>query len=251
MSYRMPDFVSGSRRLAVALIFAAAPAFAIAEEAQQPDANAPAATAPAPDAAAPAAPTNAAGASSNAPWLKVCGTDPNTKKEACVLTQEIRAESGQAIASVSLQPSSDPKKFSFGVAVPLGVLMPPGIVINVDGEKKATAQYIICIPSQQKNPPACVAQAAVTDEFVAAMRKGKKLDLVVVMGQGKTVPIEVTLAGFAKTYDGPGLAKAAAENAQKELSKGLQERAEQARKKLIDQQQKELEGEAPQPQQQN
>jgi invasion protein IalB len=240
MTYRIPNFVSGGRRLAIAVLFAAAPAVALAQDGQEP-AAAPEAAAP----AATAAPATAPTSPSNAPWLKVCGTDPNTKKEACVLTQEIRAESGQAIASVSLQPTTDPKKFSFGVAVPLGVLMPPGIVINVDGEKRATAHYIICIPSQQKNPPACIAQAAVTDEFVGFLRKGKKLDLVLVMGQGKTVPIEVTLAGFAKTYDGPGLAKAAAENAQKELAKGLQERAEQARKKLIDQQQKELEGEAP------
>jgi invasion protein IalB len=226
MSYRNPSFLSGARRLAVALVMVAMPAVAMAQD--QPAEG---------DAAAPAA---AAPPQPNLPWIKVCGTDPGTKKEACVMTQEIRAESGQPIASVTLQQTPDPKKFVLGLALPLGVIIPPGIVINVDTEKKATAQFVICIPGQQKNPPACIAQAAVSDEFVASLRKGKTMQLVLTMGQGKTVPVGVTLAGFAKAYDGPGLAKAAAENAQKELAKGLQERAEQARKKLIEQQQKEL-----------
>jgi invasion protein IalB len=229
---------SGIRRLAIAAMLAALPAVAQAQDQPaEPPADATAAPAPQAAAAPPQGPL---------PWLKVCGTDPATKKEACVMTQEIRAESGQPIASVSLQQTADPKKFVLGFAVPLGVVMPPGIVVNVDTEKKATAQFIICVPGQQKNPPACIAQAQVTDEFVASLRKGKGMQLMLVMGQGKTVPIDVTLAGFAKAYDGPGLAKAAAENAQKELAKSLQQRAEQARQKLIEQQQKELGGEAPQ-----
>ena len=130
--------------------------------------------------------------------------------------------------------------------MPLGFVMPPGIGINVDGEKKATAAYVICIPGQQKQPSACIAQVAVSDEFIAALRKGKQLDLMITTTQGKTVPVAVTLAGFAKTYDGPGLDRAAAEGVRQELAKGLQERADEARKKLIEQQQKELQGEAPQ-----
>jgi invasion protein IalB len=235
MSYRIPSFLSGGRRLVLAFLLAAVPAVAAAQD--QPEAEA----APAPEAAAPSPPPSPA-----LPWIKVCGTDPSTKKESCVMTQEIRAESGQPIASVTLQQTPDPKKFVLGLALPLGIVIPPGIVVNVDTEKKATAQFVICIPGQQKNPAACIAQAPVTDEFVASLRKGKTMQLVLVMGQGKTVPVDVTLSGFAKAYDGPGLAKAAAENAQKELAKGLQERANQARKKLIEQQKKELEGEAPQ-----
>ena len=88
--------------------------------------------------------------------------------------------------------------------------------------------------------PACVAQAVVADDLVAALRKGTKMSLVVTSAQGKTIPIDVSLAGFAKSFDGPGVDKAAAENVRQQLAKGLQERAQEARQKLIDQQQKEL-----------
>jgi invasion protein IalB len=221
----------GRRALAAALLAAAClPAAALAPD----DAAAPApAPKPAAPAAAPAQPAAAA-------WLKVCGPDQATKKETCVVSQEIRAESGQPIASVSLQPSQDPKKWGLGIVIPLGFVLPPGIGINIDGEKKAAAQYVICIPGAQKQPPACIAQAAVDENFIAALKKGKQMDMMITTPQGKTVPVEVTLAGFAKTFDGPGLDRAAAENVREQLAKGLQEKADEARKKLIDQQKKEL-----------
>lgn len=193
---------------------------------------------PAAKAAAPA--PAAASGQAPSPWIKICGTDPQTKKEGCVVSQELRAETGQPIATISIQNTPDPKKYGLGLVVPLGFVLPPGIVINVDGDKKATAPFVICIPGGQKQPPACVAQAVVADDLVGALRKGSKLSLVVTTPQGKTIPIDVSLAGFAKSFDGPGVDKAAAENVRQQLAKGLQERAEEARQKLIDQQQKEL-----------
>ena len=235
MSYRIREFAASGRRLAFAALAATLlPMAAMAQDGAEPAPDAP--PAPKPPAAAPAPAQGAPAA-----WLKVCGPDQATKKETCVVSQEIRAESGQAIASVSLQPSAaDPKKYGLGIVVPLGFVLPPGIGINVDGEKKATAQYVICIPGAQRQPPMCVAQAALADDFIATLKRGKQMDLMITTPQGKTVPVEVTLVGFAKAFDGPGLDRAAAENVRDQLAKGLQQRADEARQKLIDQQKKEL-----------
>jgi hypothetical protein len=54
--------------------------------------------------------------------------------------------------------------------------------------------------------------------------------------QGKEVNIDVSLAGFAKVFDGPGIDPQQAEAQQKELNDALQKRAEEARQKLIEQQ---------------
>ena len=64
--------------------------------------------------------------------------------------------------------------------------------------------------------------------------------LVVVNPQGKKIPIEMTLAGFSKTFDGPGVDRVAAQTQREQLSEALQRSAEEARKKLIEQQQKEI-----------
>lgn len=193
--------------------------------------------APAPAASAPAAPAPAAPAS---PWIKVCNKNPKTNQEICVVTQELRAETGQPIAVVTLQLGQEPGKYGLGIVVPVGFVLPPGIALNVDGAKQGAAQYTICLPPANNQPPVCLAQAPVDENFVTALKKGNKLQLVVVTPQNKQIPIELSLAGFSKTFDGPGIDRAAAEAQRKQLSEALQKSAEEARKKLIEQQQKEL-----------
>jgi invasion protein IalB len=191
--------------------------------------------APAPP-AAPAPPS---------PWLKVCNIHPQTKAEICVVTQEVRAETGQPIAAVTIQKLKDEGKYGVGLVVPIHVRLPEGVTLTVDGEKKATAQYVMCIPQSQQQPSACVAQAELTEDFISALRKGNELALVVINPQSKPIGIRLSLVGFSKTFDGPGVDRAAAEAQREQLSEALQKSAEEARKKLIEQQQKEIEG-APQ-----
>lgn len=193
-----------------------------------------------PAAPAPAAPAAPAPGASASPWIKVCNKNPETNQEVCVVTQELRAETGQPIAVVTLQLGQEPGKYGLGIVVPIGFVLPPGIALNVDGAKQGAAQYTICIPPATNQPSVCLAQAPVDENFVTALKKGNKLQLVVVTPQNKQIPIELSLAGFSKTFDGPGIDRAAAEAQRKQLSDALQKSAEEARKKLIEQQQKEL-----------
>jgi invasion protein IalB len=206
-----------------------------AEPAMPPSPSAPASPSSPPAPSAPASPS-----SPPSPWVKVCNKNPQTEAEICVVTQELRAETGQPIAVVTLQLGREPGKYGLGIVVPIGFVLPPGIALNVDGAKQGTAQYTICIPPSNNQPSVCLAQAPVDENFVSALKKGDKLQLVVVNPQNRQIPIELSLAGFSKTFDGPGIDRAAAEAQRKQLSEALQKSAEEARKKLIEQQQKEL-----------
>jgi invasion protein IalB len=207
--------------------------------AQDAPAAQPPAQSPAP---APAQPQAQAPAS---PWIKICNTNQQTNQEACVVSQELRAETGQPIAVVTIQLGQEAGKYGLGIVVPVGFVLPPGIAVSVDGNKVGTAQYTICIPPTANQAPVCLAQAPVDDTFISALKKGNKLELVVVNPQNKQIPIGMTLAGFSKSFDGPGVDRVAAEAQRKQLSEALQKSAEEARKKLIEQQQKEL-GKTPQ-----
>jgi invasion protein IalB len=207
-------------------------------------------TAVAQDAPAPVAPTApgaaaAPPAASQSRWLKVCNTDPKTNTEICVINQELRAETGQPIAAVTIQSTAQEGKYGIGLVVPIGFILPPGIALTVDGEKKGEAQYTICLPPSARQAAVCIAQASVAEDFIAALKKGNELALVVMSPQqNKPIPIRVTLSGFSKTFDGPGVDRAAAEAEREQLSEALQKSAEEARRKLIEQQQKEM-GNAP------
>jgi invasion protein IalB len=164
MSHRTTEFfrrarVAGAAALALAML----PAAAWAQQAP--------AAAPAAPAAAPAPAAGGAGAPQNgdvAQWLKVCNPQQPT---VCSVTKDYVSETGPgALARFTIQSTPDPKKFAVAVLVPLGFVFPPGIPINVDGQKLATAQYVICLPeSQQSQSVVCVAQVPVTDDFIGTL----------------------------------------------------------------------------------
>jgi hypothetical protein len=73
------------------------------------------------------------------------------------------------------------------------------------------------------------------------MKAGGKLTLLVATQQAQQVralPIPLTLAGFTKAYDGEGIDPAAAQAVREDLAKSLKAHAEEARQKLLEQQQK-------------
>ncbi|MBN8995641.1 MAG: invasion associated locus B family protein [Rhizobiales bacterium] len=197
--------------------------------------------------AKPAAPAADAGGGAAAPaaggqptWVKLCNTDAASKKELCLTLQELRAETGQFIASATLRQVTGDDKVSFIAAVPPGMLLQPGLRVQVDGGKQYPIKYGICFQN------ACYGELDIDSDLMSQMRKGKQLVLTTLNQQAKGVSFPMTLAGFSKAYDGKGLDAAGQAARQDDLNKALQARAEQARKKLIEQQQKEGGDAAPQ-----
>ncbi len=170
-------------------------------------------------------------------WLKIC--DPK-HPDMCMVTKDYVVESGpQALATFTVRNTADPKKFGIGVTVPPGFIFPPGIPVSVDGTKMATARYVVCWPDSPKSPRVmCIAQAEAADDFVTAMKKGGTLELQLTTGDGKTVPINFSLSGFTKTFDGPDMGQSALTKQREETAKMFQQKAEQRGQQLIDEQRK-------------
>jgi invasion protein IalB len=208
------DFLSGCLR--IALPAAALAALSVAAAAQ--------------DAAAPAAPAAPAPESA---WTKLCNTDAASKKELCLVIQELKADNGQFVASATLRQVTGEEGISFIAAVPPGMLIQPGLRAQIGDGKQIELKYGICFPN------ACYAELPVNADFVKALKAGNRLTIITMTPEGKAVTFPMSLAGFTRAFDGPGLDAAAAKARQDELNKALQLRAEEARRKLIEQQQKE------------
>jgi invasion protein IalB len=185
------------------------------------------------------APAAAAPAGGQAAWVKLCNTDPATKKELCLVIQELRAETGQFIASATLRQITGDTKISFIAAVPPGMLIQPGLRAQVDQGKQYPVKYGICYPN------ACYGEMEVDADFIASMKTGKQIILTTLNQQAKGVSFPMTLAGFTKAFEGKGLDASAQQARADDLNKALQARAEQARQKLIEQQKKEAGAPAP------
>lgn len=181
--------------------------------------------------AAPAAPQGAAPT-----WIKICNTDPATKKEHCVVIYELRADSGQHLASAAIQQITGEPKMSLILTLPLGVMIQPGARVQVDGGAPFDIKFEVCFPN------GCFAKADVNADFVNSMKGGNQLLVQAVNIQAKGLNFPMTLAGFTRAFDSAGVDQATAATQQDDLNKALQARAAEAKKKLIEQQQKEAGG---------
>lgn len=165
-------------------------------------------------------------------WVKICNVNPQTKKNMCLVTQELRTDTGQTLASVAIREIEGEDRKTLLTAVPPGMLIQPGMRVQVDGNKPQDAKYSICFPN------ACYAEMVINDDFIAALKRGTKLVVTTLNQQAKAVGFDLTLIGFTKVYDGAAVDPKELAQKQEQLQQELQKRAEETRKKLIEQQKK-------------
>jgi invasion protein IalB len=80
--------------------------------------------------------------------------------------------------------------------VPLGVILPPGIRLQVDeSEEIGRAPYLMCTPQ------GCTGIWKLEAEAVAAMKKGLTLKVIVLNSQQRPVAVPVSLRGFTAAYN--------------------------------------------------
>lgn len=167
-------------------------------------------------------------AEEESPWVKVCNVDPKVDKQVCLTTQELRTNTGQFLASVALREIDGEARKALLLAVPTGMLIQPGLRVQVDAGKQTQAKYGICFPN------ACYSELVIDAGFVSTMKQGGKLILTTLNQQAKAIPLEMTLIGFTKVYDGEPMDVAELQAKQEQLQEELQRRAEEARNKLIE-----------------
>ena len=181
-----------------------------------------AATAPtvvgAQDAAAPAA-------AAPAKWFKTC-----TKQEeadVCVVQNQQLAQNGQLLTAVGLiSVEGKVNRKILQVTVPTARLIPPGIMMQIDGAKGVKLDYAVCLPDR------CTAEMLLTDALIASLKKGNEVVFTSVNFRRAPNPIKIPLEGFTGAYDGEAMSQSQAEERQRLLQEEMQKKAEDARKKL-------------------
>lgn len=157
-------------------------------------------------------------------WTKVCGQDQATKAETCYTTRDFVTDKGQRIVAVALYDAKGkaPQKI-LRILTPLGFLVPPGIRMVVDKGQPVAGRYTACLPQ------GCFAEAAVKDDFVAALKKGSALNVSARNQVGKEVTFAVPVDGFGKAFDGPPIDPKVLAERQKQMQDELQRRSEELR----------------------
>ena len=124
-------------------------------------------------------------------WQVVCkAPPPGSRSEVCALVQSVTAEDRNNVGlTIYFQ------KFSNGTRVlrvfaPLGVLLPPGLGLKIDGKDVGHAPFLRC------HTFACYAQVVVEDKLVDQFANGKTAIFVIFQTEEAGIGIPISLAGF-------------------------------------------------------
>ena len=199
--------------LLIALALGLAAATAQAQETTAPAAEAPAAEAPAaPTEAAPEAPeADGPGttyvAETHGDWLIQCvrteaGNDP------CQMYQLLKDEQGNSVADIAMVALPKGGKAVAGATIvtPLETMLTQNISIADDTAEPRYYPFTFCAQM------GCVGRIGLTEEELAAYKKGNQLQMIIVpmAAPDKKVQLAVSLKGFTAAYE--AVEKANADN---------------------------------------
>lgn len=123
-------------------------------------------------------------------WQKVCKTPPGSKNPICALVQDVTSESNPNVGlSVHFQQSPSGGKV-LRVFAPLGILLPPGLGLQIDNQKVGHAPFVRC------HVVGCFAQVTLTDDLIDKFQGGETAWFIVFQTKEAGIGIPVSLNGF-------------------------------------------------------
>lgn len=129
-------------------------------------------------------------------WNMVCDTPPGASSEQCALMQNVVAEDRPEMGlSVVVLRTADRKSEILRVLAPLGVLLPNGLGLNIDGQDIGRAYFVRCFQD------GCYAEVILDEKLLGALRSGTTATFIVFQTPEEGIGIPVDLTGFAEGYD--------------------------------------------------
>ncbi|RFB97901.1 invasion-associated locus B family protein [Rhizobium leguminosarum bv. trifolii] len=134
--------------------------------------------------------------SNHGAWSVVCDKPAGASTEQCALMQNVIAEDRPEVGlSVVVLKTADRKSKILRVLAPLGVLLPNGLGLNVDGKDIGRAYFVRCFAD------GCYAEVVLEDELLKTFRSGAQATFIVFQTPEEGIGIPVDLKGFAEGFD--------------------------------------------------
>jgi invasion protein IalB len=130
-------------------------------------------------------------------WNLVC----STTSERCAMEQAGKDADGNDVLIVNIRkitPRDTPDgslDTVISVLVPLGVLLEPGLGIQIDGGKTISGRFVQCERS------GCLMEAPMPPQMVAAMKKGVTAKFIMAIPPNRRVEAPVSLSGFTAAFN--------------------------------------------------
>jgi invasion protein IalB len=170
---------------------------------------------------------DAAAAPTAAKWFKTCAKQEES--DVCVVQNQLVAANGQLITAVGLiTVEGKVNRKLLQVTVPSARLIPPGVMMQIDGGKGTKLDYAVCLPDR------CTAEIPLTDAIIASLKKGGEVVFTSINFRRAPNPIKIPLDGFTGAFDGEAMSQSQAEERQRLLQEAMQKKQEERNKAITD-----------------
>jgi invasion protein IalB len=133
--------------------------------------------------------------STHGAWSVICDTPAGATAEQCAMMQNVVAEDRPEIGlSVVVLRTADNKAEILRVLAPLGVLLPNGLGLNVDGKDIGRAYFVRCFQD------GCYAEVILEQPLLETLRTGSSATFIVFQTPEEGIGIPVALNGFAEGF---------------------------------------------------
>ena len=129
-------------------------------------------------------------------WSIICDIPAGATGEQCALMQNVVAEDRPEIGlSVVILKTADNKAEILRVLAPLGVLLPNGLGLNVDGKDIGRAYFVRCFQD------GCYAEVILETPLLDTLKTGEAATFIVFQTPEEGIGIPVDLEGFAAGFE--------------------------------------------------
>ncbi|MEO0618839.1 MAG: invasion associated locus B family protein [Pseudomonadota bacterium] len=124
-------------------------------------------------------------------WQIVCKKPIGARVEVCAAVQDVTSEDNPNVGlSVHFQKASDGSR-TLRVFAPLGLLLPPGLGLNIDEAKVGRIPFVRC------HVVGCLAHVTVDEQLMTKLNTGKTAWFIVFQTREAGIGIPVSLNGLS------------------------------------------------------
>jgi len=124
-------------------------------------------------------------------WRILCEAAGGPGAERCALVQNVESAERPGFGLVVMILKTPDSKTRMRVAAPLGIFLPPGLGLRIDGEEVGNAPFWFC------RPFACETEAIVTEPIMERLKNGREALFILFERQDKGTGLIVSLNGFS------------------------------------------------------
>lgn len=127
-------------------------------------------------------------------WQVLCVLNENLLEE-CFIGQALDDQTSGQRAMTAMVMKAPDGSVALRITVPLGVLIPAGLNLTIDGNSVGDVGFVACFPD------GCMTQVGMSDEVLGALKAGVQATVTVHDFDNQPIALPLSLSGFTAAFD--------------------------------------------------